>query len=138
MTTILHNWYNKHTHMFRSDGRVVRVNIQELVSDQNHFCLKVLFLANKKNKKKYMSPISIASLQVLWNNIDVVSDEELPDNIDTVTDFIPPRECDHLPLWVVTNSANHPVLESLVRETNHFITLSSPVTKHLRQSSSCK
>ena len=124
--------------MFRSDGRVVRVKIQELVSDQQHLCLKVLFLDRTKNKKKYMSPISIASLQVLWNNVDVVSDEELPDNIDTVTDFTPPRECDYLPLWVVPTSANHPLLESLVRETNHFITLSGPVTKHLRQSSSCK
>ena len=91
-----HSWYDSHAHVFRSDGRVVRATIKESVINDGGLMLKVLFIDKGVLKRKYVSPITIATLQVLWINVDVVSDIETEDSVHDNDTFIPPMECDYL------------------------------------------
>lgn len=97
MNTTRHTWYDLHAHIFRTDGRVVRANLREIVIENGGVYIAAHFTEKGKKKYKHVSPITIAALQLLWINIDVVSDVELPDDIENSTTFIPPKECDRLP-----------------------------------------
>jgi len=128
MTHIHHTWYNKHAHIFRSDGRIVRATMKELVFDNGAIYIKTEFTDGKGLlQTKDTSPITIAALQVLWINVDVVSDVELPEDFETVTTFIAPRECDRLPPLTISMQKT-PSLTCLLLQVNHFLGLSSSMT----------
>jgi hypothetical protein len=122
-----HTWYNQYAHIFRTDGRVVRATLKELVIEGDAIYIKTEFIDHTGAiKTKDTSPITIAALQVLWINVDVVSDVELPDDFDSVTDFTPPRECDRLPPLDVFIDKT-PGMNCLLLQVNHFVGLSTPV-----------
>ena len=122
---IRHSWYNKHAHIFRTDGRVVRATMKDIILDRGAVYMKTEFVDDAGNSRiKHMSPITVAALQVLWVNVDVVSDLDLPDtdDVDVVTNFIPPRECDRLPSLHVYMEKT-PEIECMLLQVNMFITL---------------
>ena len=128
--TYQHSWCDKHAHIFRTDGRVVRAKVGELVLDTSTggFYLKTTFLEGTTRRVKHVSPLTVAALQVLWSNVDVVSDVDLPEDLDTVTCFDPPPECDRLPAFVVVPPSDTPLgaaLQSCVEQVNHFVTLTA-------------
>jgi hypothetical protein len=129
MSGINHTWFNKSAHVFRTDGRVVRAIMKELFMEGDAIYIKTDFFDPRHGtgiQTKDLSPITIAALQVMWVNVDVVSDMEFPEDMDSVTNFVPPRECDRLPpLDVYTNKT--PALKSLLIQVNHFIDISTPV-----------
>ena len=88
-----HVWYDKHAHIFRHNGRIIRAQIKELVFDDHRIYFKVVFKDKDKEKNKHVGPVYIATLQVLWLNVDIVSDTELSD--DDASFYVPP-ECDQL------------------------------------------
>ena len=106
MDTTKHSWYNMHAHIFRTDGRVVRAKLQDIVMENGGIYIAAHFTEKGKNKYKHVSPITIAALQLLWINVDVVSDVELPDDIENSTNFIPPKECDRLPRLEMEDDVN--------------------------------
>ena len=120
-----HSWYDKHAHIFRTDGRVVRATLGELVESPSGIYIKATFLHEQHSRIKHVSPLTVAALQVMWVNVDVVSDVELPDDLDSVTDFVAPRECDRLPLLVVTQSKLSDAMQNCVQHVNHFVKLTS-------------
>jgi len=127
MTSIHHSWRGKCAHIFRTDGRVVRATMGDLVLDNNAVYIGTTFFDDTGTERtKYMSPITIAALQVLWVNVDVVSDVDLPDSEDvhTVTDFTPPLECDRLPALNVYMKKTSEI-ECMLIQVNMFIALSS-------------
>lgn len=128
MTPPQHTWYNKHAHIFRSDGRIVRATLKEFVFDRGAIYIKTEFMDGQGIlRTKDTSPITIAALQVLWVNVDVVSDVELPEDFETVTDFIAPRECDRLPSLTISTEKT-PALTCMLMQVNHFLGLSSSLT----------
>lgn len=114
MESITHSWYGKYTHVFRSDGRVVRAQVQKIFVDRGSLLVRVAFAGHTKD----VSPISIAALQVLWINVDVVSD------VETAQDFRVPPECDQLVPLQIPNIPHDPMLASTILQVNHFLTLS--------------
>ena len=128
MESVEHTWYQKHAHIFRTDGRVVRATVLQLVLEHGAIYLKVEFLdTHGVRKTKDVSPLTVACLQILWENVDVVSDMELPDDMEQVTDFVPPRECDHLPALAVS-FVQTPAMKCMLLQVNHFVALSSPAS----------
>ena len=119
MESITHSWYGKYTHVFRSDGRVVRARVQKIFVDRGSLLLRVSFAGHTKD----MSPIAIAALQVMWINVDVVSDDA---DIDQTQDFQLPPECDFLGPLQIPNIPHDPMLASTILQVNHFITLTEP------------
>jgi hypothetical protein len=122
-----HTWFNKHAHIFRTDGRVVRATMKEIVLERDAIYIRTEFLDDTGMiKTKDTSPITVAALQVLWVNVDVVSDMELPDDFDIVTNFVPPRECDRLPpLDVYMNKT--PAMKCMLLQVDHFLGVSTPL-----------
>jgi hypothetical protein len=131
MLAYQHSWCGKYTHIFRTDGRVVRAKVGELVLDPSTggFYFKTTFLDGTTPRVKHVSPLTVAALQVMWSNVDVVSDLELPEDLDTVTCFEPPPECDRLSALVVVPpegvAALGAALQSCVQQVNHFVTLTA-------------
>lgn len=126
-TTCNHSWYNKYTHMFRNNGKIVRGQIKELVFDEHNILFKIVFRDRNQQKNKHVSPITIATLQVLWLNVDIVSDVELPDD----TSFYVPPECDELSSTfditdgeVLTDDQKH-ALDGLKLELKHILSLTN-------------
>ena len=131
MESINHTWYNKHAHIFRTDGRVVRATLKQLVILNGcAIYIRAEFVDEKGDtRSKDVSPVAVAALQVLWENVDVVSDVDLPDDLENETSFIPPRECDRLPVLEVSYVHCNPTKCMLI-EVNHFMvmsTISTPV-----------
>jgi hypothetical protein len=126
MESVKHTWYNKHAHIFRTDGRVVRATLKQIVIiNESAIYIKAEFVDDKgKTRSKEVSPLTIAALQVLWENVDVVSDVELPEDLENETSFIPPRECDRLPVLGVSYVPCIPTKCMLI-EVNHFMVMST-------------
>ena len=59
--------------------------------------LCVSFQSKRKRQRKRVSPIGVAALQVLWLNVDVVSDVDFSDDPAADEEFVPPPECEKLP-----------------------------------------
>lgn len=114
MESITHSWYGKYTHVFRSDGRVVRAQVQKIFVDRGSLLVRVAFAGHTKD----VSPISIAALQVMWINVDVVSDME------AAHDFRVPPECDQLVPLQIPNIPHDSMLASTILQVNHFLALS--------------
>jgi hypothetical protein len=132
MESTKHTWYGKQSHIFRTDGRVVRATLKQLVLERGAIYIKTEFVDNKGVlKTKDVSPITVASLQVLWENVDVVSDVELPDDVESVTDFLPPLESEHLPVLEVS-FVQTPEMKCLLLQVNHFIGLPTPSSPNLQ------
>lgn len=72
-----HTWKGKHAHIIRRQG-VVRCKIQDIILKPHHVGIIVHFVDNvtKSAKKKCVSPISIATIQLMWLNRDVVSEDD--------------------------------------------------------------
>jgi hypothetical protein len=126
MESTKHTWYNKHAHIFRSDGRVVRATLKQLVIiHKSAIYIKAEFVDDHgKIRTKDVSPVTVAALQVLWENVDVVSDVELPEDLDNETNFIAPRECDHLPILDVSYVPCIPT-KCMLLEVNHFMAMTT-------------
>jgi hypothetical protein len=90
-----HSWYNKRTHIFRTDGRVVRAVLKELVFDVHGIYIKAQFSYNGRRCCKHVCPITVAALQVMWVNVDVVSDIEFECDDENGT-FQAPPECEQI------------------------------------------
>jgi hypothetical protein len=115
-----HSWLNLSVHIFRTDGRVWRARIGHAILDDGVVALQAEFKDEGKKKKKLVLPSSIAALQVLWVNVDVVSEDEGPE-----TTFNPTRECDRLPRLTVEtklSAANGAQLAA----ANTFVTMTTP------------
>jgi hypothetical protein len=124
MEIIHHTWYNKHAHIFRKDGRVVRAVLKQLVIGQDGIYLTVSFLTRGQIvKTKQTSPITVAALQVLWMNVDVVSDVETPMDTDNDDTFIPPPECDRLPPLAIGGVSLTSEINCLLMQVNNFLRL---------------
>ena len=126
-----HTWYNLHAHIFRSDSRCIRATLKQLVIiNKSAIYIKAEFLDDHgKICTKDMSPVTVAALQVLWENVDVVSDVELPDDLENETNFVAPRECDRLPILEVSY-VPCTATKCMLLEVNHFMgmsTISTPV-----------
>jgi hypothetical protein len=119
-----HTWYNKHAHIFRKDGRVVRALLKQLVIEKGGIYLTVSFVDRGQCiKTKQTSAITVAALQVLWMNVDVVSDVESLTETDDIDTFIPPPECDRLPpleIWGIPSTSN---MSCLLMQVNNFLRL---------------
>ena len=61
-----HSWANLHSHIFRSDGRVWRAQLGDLVLDDGVLYIHARFRDNGLRKSKLVSPVAIAALQVFW------------------------------------------------------------------------
>jgi hypothetical protein len=127
MKIIHHTWYNKHAHIFRTDGRVVRAVLKQLVVEDNAIYIQVSFLdKGRTTKTKLTSPITVAALQIMWMNVDVVSDVDVPDGIDGDMDtFVPPPECDRLPPLEIRGVQITSEMKCLLVQINHFLRLAS-------------
>ena len=110
MESVEHTWYQKHAHIFRTDGRVVRATLLQLVLEHGAIYIKAEFLdTHGVHKTKDVSPITVACLHILWENVDVVSDMELPEeDAEQRTDFVPPGECDHFQALCIINKSPRP------------------------------
>ena len=75
--TIDHSWYNLVTHCLRSNGTVTRAKLKELVFFPHGIMIRVSMTG--RNAQKDVDPTCIAFLQVMWLNVDVVSDDEVPE-----------------------------------------------------------
>lgn len=125
-----HSWYNKYAHVFRNNGKIVRGQIKDLIFDEHTILLKVVFNDKNQQKNKHVSPITIATLQVLWLNVDIVSDVELPDDMS----FCVPPECDELSTSFditdvevnrsLTGSQKH-ALDGLKLDLKHILSLTN-------------
>jgi hypothetical protein len=117
-----HSWYGKCAHIFRTDGRVVRSTLEHLLVQDGAVYIHVKFIGeNGTIHTKDVSPIAIAALQILWMNVDVVSDVDIPDDEDA--QFVPPPECERLPLLTVRCIPTSALLTSVVTQVNQFIQL---------------
>ena len=131
MDSVQHSWYDKNAHVFRTDGRIVRAALKQLVFSGDAIYIRVQFMENGIVRCKDVSLLMIASLQVLWVNVDVVSDVELPEDIEDVTDFIPPVECDRLPPFRVFTEKTR-AMQSLIIYVNLFLDiLPTPIARRL-------
>jgi hypothetical protein len=77
LETIDHSWYNVVTHCLRSDGSVTRAKLKELVFFPHGIMIRVSMTG--RNAHKDVDPTCVAFLQVMWLNVDVVSDDEVTD-----------------------------------------------------------
>jgi hypothetical protein len=125
MESVRHTWYKKNAHIFRTDGRVVRATLQQLVLERGAIYIKAEFVdSNGVIKTKDVSPITVACLQVLWENVDVVSDMDIPTDVEETTNFEPPPECDKLPPLEVF-FVKTPEMLCMLLQVNHFVSMSS-------------
>lgn len=126
-----HSWYGKYAHVFRSDGRVVRSKVGPIVLDSRYgVSLSVSFQSKRKRQRKRVSPISVAALQVLWLNVDVVSDVDLSDDPMMDEDFVPPPECERLPdLQIVEPPSEFAeACRAVEMQTNSFLQIKNGTT----------
>jgi len=121
-----HSWKDKYTHIFRTDGRVVRATLRHLVFEQGQVYVHAEFWDKGRRKTKEVSPITIAALQVFWVNVDVVSDVDV---VDDLSAFVPPPDCDRLPnLQVsVVPALDTSHLRCLLLSVNTFLALSATI-----------
>lgn len=59
MESTKHTWYGKQSHIFRTDGRVVRATLKQLVLERGAIYIKTEFVDNKgvlKPKTSHQSP----------------------------------------------------------------------------------
>lgn len=87
LETIDHSWYNILTHCLRSDGTVTRARLKELVFFPHGIMIRASMSGQHVHKD--VDPTCIAFLQVMWLNVDVVSDD---DTVPTSSDYVP-EEC---------------------------------------------
>jgi hypothetical protein len=128
MESVKHTWYNKNAHIFRTDGRVVRAKLKQLVLERGAIYIRAEFVdSNGILKSKDVSPITVACLQILWENVDVVSDVELPMDMEHVTNFEPPPERDQLPELDVT-FVKTPEMKCMLIQVNHFVVVATQLS----------
>ena len=118
-----HSWYDKRTHILRSDGRVVRATLKELVITGDTVLVKAAFTDGGVVKQKHVDLPTIAALQVCWMNIDVVSDVEIPEDDGVSTNFDVPLECERLPCISIHRKLLTAAVQSVLHATNFFIGL---------------
>jgi hypothetical protein len=129
-----HSWYGKHVHIFRSCGRVVRSTIKHLTVEDHGVYVRVEFLDKGKWKTKDVSAVCIAAVQVLWLNVDIVSDMEGSGEEDYDMLFeAAPIECDRLPDLSVdprflSDRKIRRVLECMSVEIRHLLKVPSGVS----------
>jgi hypothetical protein len=71
-----HTWWGRQIHVLTTKGEVLRATCGELLLAKGHVAVKVTFTSHGKSKKKYVSPISIVTLHILWLSRDIVSDDD--------------------------------------------------------------
>lgn len=100
---VSHSWYGCHTHILRSDGKLERSTIGAVVFCPSGIYVSVSFKdKHHKTVNKHVSLPSILLLNILWTNIDIVSDTDLDMSEDI--DFVPPPECKQLQIFEVTGN----------------------------------
>lgn len=120
-----HSWNGLMTHVFRSDGRIYRARIGNLHFQKYCICFTVCMRGVHKPVYKHVLPLEIAGIDVLWSNIDVLSDQESVD----VDEFNLPVECsqDMPPLTldasVVLTSDQRNAFNGLCLSINNFMKL---------------
>jgi hypothetical protein len=72
-----HTWFNHFAHVLRSDQRILRCQIKEILVHAHHISLRVVFHENGRIKKKEVSPFSILCLHLWWWCRDIISDDEI-------------------------------------------------------------
>lgn len=81
-----HSWYGKHAHVYRSNGKLQRARIGELVVDEKSVLLTMTYTTRgggDKTKTKTMSPCAVLLLEERWHNNTVVTDDD-PDTDDDI------------------------------------------------------
>ena len=77
-TTTTHSWYDHIAHIVRPGKRIIRVRVCEFGVDPAGFVfVTVTFYEKHKKKKKRVSPVMLISLQTMWLNNDVISDDDV-------------------------------------------------------------
>lgn len=71
-----HTWHGCTAHLLRTDGRLVRCTINDIIFDSYGIYARVKFLDGKCMKTKDVSLLMLLSLQILWLQVDIMSDEE--------------------------------------------------------------
>lgn len=102
-----HTWYGMHAHVLRSNGRVVRAVIGELLFKPYGIYLRARFRSDDRTRSKDVDPVTVACVHHLWRNVDVVSDDEIPDEDDVVVPGLVTEECVYtLPMLAVGNDTH--------------------------------
>lgn len=91
-----HTWREAVVHILRPNSRVLRGRVGHcMVTTEGSVAMEVVFVEHGKVKKKLVSPIALASMQLLWLNNDVVSEEDEPNTkaIEPLVETLPPLSC---------------------------------------------
>lgn len=121
-----HSWYGLHTHILRSDGKLERSKIGNIVFCPSGLYVSVSYKDHlKQTANKHVSLQSVILLNILWTNVDIVSDTELL--IVDDKEFVPPPECSQLPILTVStgdlslSKEQNAVLGIVISEINMII-----------------
>ena len=96
-----HSWFGRCVHILRSNGNISRA----IIRDMNFKAHGIYFTAEikcggKSTRKKDVDAITIACIQLLWLNIDVVSESDSEE--ENVLDQCVQECSNHLPLMSVS------------------------------------
>jgi hypothetical protein len=76
--TTKHTWFGQICHLIRKDGSTVRCLVQDFVVLPHHTGLKCSFYSSRTGKvlHKICSPLYLVMVEMRWNAVEVVSDDE--------------------------------------------------------------
>ena len=75
-----HTWFKRQSHILRSNNRIVRCQVNEVIIKHNRVQVKCTFREDGRNKSKLVTPFALLVVQQIWSQLDVVSESEDDDN----------------------------------------------------------
>jgi len=79
-----HSWFQRQSHILRSDNRILRCTVQEIIIKDNRIQVNCTFRERGKCKRKLVTPFALLLVQQMWSQLDVVSESEDDSDYDSL------------------------------------------------------